>query len=707
MGKRGISAIVAAVLIILITIVAVTIIWVAIIPMIKDNLDVENEIVDLQIVTLEGYTVWDPDTRLVTVQVRQGSEEVDLGGISFIFSFNGISWAVSEDNFPGPNQKLVYHFNSSEFGKPDSVSIAPIFLDGRVGEISSTREFVRGMLVDNGEKWVTIDDTSDEEPSCNSETDEEFCLRLLKECGEINNNDNCGNSRSANCGSCDANYVCQNNLCEEIYPLTGLVSWWKFDGNANDEMNINNGIASGGIDLNYDALRGKVARFAEGVDDYVLIPNHASLNTENMSLSFWVKTTQTGSYSEWYRNPLLFNRDESGYSNDGLGVGLVNSKIEFVVGDDKLDSNADVSDGIWHHIILIKEGVNTFIYIDGVLDNSGSTTYEAYNSIIDLKIGKRLQTSYLDALLDDVRIYNRKLTDNEITKLYDYEKNIFLASSHKTDDEKLYLWESEDGINWNQRNGNPAYENPNLPHLFYGGYGGNSYQNVVRDPSIMYYNGRYYIIYTTNNKETGLYRGNTTGIAYSDDLINWEYLTDVPMGGVSNAWAPEWFIDDDNSVHVFVTLDTRTYEFHPITNPPISNEDFLSWSSPERIIGLGNDYELDAFVLKIDATYYLWYKGPSTPYHNIEYATSTSLITDYVIQESGPWTPWNDGIGNIEGASLVKLNATTWRIYFDDYLDGGIYYSESSDGFATWTPKQLTIPEGFIPAHPTIIRKHK
>jgi hypothetical protein len=288
-----------------------------------------------------------------------------------------------------------------------------------------------------------------------------------------------------------------------------------------------------------------------------------------------------------------------------------------------------------------------------------------------------------------------------------YLKYAFLMTSHKSDDEKLYVWQSTDGLSWELRGDNPVYENPNLPHTVFPPHYNNK-QNVVRDPSIMKYNGKYYIIYTTNNLPCH-YCGNQIGLASSDDLINWNHITDIDMTGAGSftyTWAPEWYVDDDGSVHVFVSLNHTTYETHP------TNQEFTEWTVPVLVGGdwTTSRYMIDAFIVKVDSTYYLWYKGPQDPiYHNIEYATSLSLTEGYIIQETGNWAGFTNppqGGNGIEGESLIQLDDGTWRIYFDDYVDRGIYYSESSDDFNSWTPKQLITSESFIPAHPMVLREN-
>lgn len=50
---------------------------------------------------------------------------------------------------------------------------------------------------------------------CEPETDAEFCSRLGDECGDLSAADNCGDSRTVNCGDCDSGYECLSGTCEE------------------------------------------------------------------------------------------------------------------------------------------------------------------------------------------------------------------------------------------------------------------------------------------------------------------------------------------------------------------------------------------------------------------------------------------------------------------------------------------------------------
>ncbi len=59
------------------------------------------------------------------------------------------------------------------------------------------------------------DDICNEAEQCVPETDTEFCSRLGDECGDLSAADNCGDSRTVDCGSCGSGYTCESGSCEE------------------------------------------------------------------------------------------------------------------------------------------------------------------------------------------------------------------------------------------------------------------------------------------------------------------------------------------------------------------------------------------------------------------------------------------------------------------------------------------------------------
>lgn len=78
--------------------------------------------------------------------------------------------------------------------------------------------------------------------------------------------------------------------------------------------------------------------------------------------------------------------------------------------------------GGWHHLAFILDGANNWeYYLDGTLVGSGAFSVPINTVVNDIEIGSRHDsaTGFFDGKLDDVRIYNRVLSDTEINALFD------------------------------------------------------------------------------------------------------------------------------------------------------------------------------------------------------------------------------------------------------------------------------------------------
>jgi flagellin-like protein len=135
-SKKGISAVVATVLIILITVAAVTIIWAAIIPMINDQLERGTVCLDAMTqlsVLNKGYTCYDAGANEVQVQVGHGAKDIGLAGIQVLVSSGGSTTSTEViAGLPGINSETVLTVSSDDVA--DSVKIAPMITVGNAVE---------------------------------------------------------------------------------------------------------------------------------------------------------------------------------------------------------------------------------------------------------------------------------------------------------------------------------------------------------------------------------------------------------------------------------------------------------------------------------------------------------------------------------------------------------------------------------------------
>ncbi|MGY0064889.1 family 43 glycosylhydrolase [Streptomyces sp. LZ34] len=260
-----------------------------------------------------------------------------------------------------------------------------------------------------------------------------------------------------------------------------------------------------------------------------------------------------------------------------------------------------------------------------------------------------------------------------------YTMTAFTNSSESN----MYVYDSPDALAYTLLKG-PAYTPP---------------AQLIRDPSIIKHtDGFYYIVYTTN------WTGNTIGFARSRDRVSWTFVRDhtLPVAGLERTWAPEFFVDTNGSVNVIVSLDTtstsgQTFRPHLLT---ATNAALSSWTTPKPLTGLDTANYIDTFVVRYAGQYHAFTKQETTKY--IEHATATSLGGPYTFRGTGDWAGWGSWR---EGPALVHLDNGAWRIYFDGYADHKYYYSDSLDGFRTWTPiRELPGLSGFA-RHFTVLKE--
>jgi Concanavalin A-like lectin/glucanases superfamily/Glycosyl hydrolases family 2, sugar binding domain/Glycosyl hydrolases family 2/Glycosyl hydrolases family 2, TIM barrel domain len=182
-------------------------------------------------------------------------------------------------------------------------------------------------------------------------------------------------------------------------------------GNGNNGMVVGaawseNGKINGCLDFN-------------GTDSYVQIAN---LVSNDFSITFWVKTTQTGNSGQWWQgNGLMDGYVASGA--DDFGTSLCGGKLAFGVGnpDTTIYSTTPISDGTWHQCVVTRQQYDGAmdLYVDGNLEAVGAGGTNSLTAPVHLRFGS-LQTgaNFFSGSLDDVKIFDRVLGSNEITALY-------------------------------------------------------------------------------------------------------------------------------------------------------------------------------------------------------------------------------------------------------------------------------------------------
>jgi hypothetical protein len=209
---------------------------------------------------------------------------------------------------------------------------------------------------------------------------------------------------------------------------SGLIACYPFNGNANDESgNGNNGTVYGST-LTTDRFGNPNSSYhLNGVDNYIILPNTIKL-FNSFCLCFWVQTQRLNTYT-WPSGDFILDRDIC-FVNQDWSVGFGNGgKIQYNTGTNSADftltSTTNINDNIWKFVVIIMDATfqRKSIFINAVLDNFSAFNNAFFNNNnLPISVGASVcypeTHTYFNGNIDDIRIYNRALNDNEIQMLY-------------------------------------------------------------------------------------------------------------------------------------------------------------------------------------------------------------------------------------------------------------------------------------------------
>jgi hypothetical protein len=204
-----------------------------------------------------------------------------------------------------------------------------------------------------------------------------------------------------------------------------MVSWWPGDGNANDIIGGDNGTLVGGVTFAPGEV-GQAFSF-DGATGYVSVPDSPSLRlgTSDFTIDFWLNTTQIPPNYGW----LLWKTSCPGpclgwaisQRNDNNTVDI--QVCDNVFGCQEWRTQTAVNDGHWHLVALTRAGMTLNAYLDG----QDNTVVETNPGIADptqslpLLVGTgitALGTSFYNGQLDEIEIFNRAISAQEILAIY-------------------------------------------------------------------------------------------------------------------------------------------------------------------------------------------------------------------------------------------------------------------------------------------------
>jgi hypothetical protein len=234
-------------------------------------------------------------------------------------------------------------------------------------------------------------------------------------------------------GAYDRNAVSTNNL------TNGLVAYYPFQGNFLDYSGRGNDCINYGASFGTDRFGNPSNALSVTLNSYAVSKNNLGVSGNSpRTMSLWFNTSTSLLLNQGYIlgwgvngvNNMTFVYTPYFNPNATLEVG---GQTQLAGQQNALDGNVSVSTipynltGNWHNVIFTYSGstLTSCFYLDGKLQTNNFQTYGSWGQVntIDtpLNINGFLYGRGINGYISNVRIYNRALTTNEVSALYQYE----------------------------------------------------------------------------------------------------------------------------------------------------------------------------------------------------------------------------------------------------------------------------------------------
>ncbi|MFZ9660461.1 MAG: LamG-like jellyroll fold domain-containing protein [Chitinophagaceae bacterium] len=224
--------------------------------------------------------------------------------------------------------------------------------------------------------------------------------------------------------------------------LNGLIGYYPFNGNANDESgnNLNGSVTGATLSTDRKGAASSAYSFANG--QYISIPGTENKNLYPLTISLWynssvVPTNSFGTLFNKYENASwngfeINVADYRNVSNNGQtlnnGFGTAShylkngqSRIIGYYGEPEF-LQQNIQFGTWYYYTFVVDEVGAKIYVDGVLKDSHNWTGTAgpctTSSLWKIGGTRTGSMTWFNGKIDDVRVYDRALTPAEIEYLF-------------------------------------------------------------------------------------------------------------------------------------------------------------------------------------------------------------------------------------------------------------------------------------------------
>jgi len=232
-----------------------------------------------------------------------------------------------------------------------------------------------------------------------------------------------------------SDYLKEEKPMNESDLTNGLVAWYPLDGNASDMSgNSRHGTIYGSNPT--EDRHGKMngAYNFDGKDDYIKINHDKAFNHLPLSISAWFKSNETthGSIISKYWNA-SWNGWTVNVNSSSITPFYLRSFGKQIIGNhhptygENKEFGSTYESNLWNHVVLVYSNEGGELYLKGKLkdtkDWKGEAGSPSTSQPVNIGLYRRNNKGgdFFKGSIDDVRIYDRALSEEEVLALYELE----------------------------------------------------------------------------------------------------------------------------------------------------------------------------------------------------------------------------------------------------------------------------------------------
>jgi hypothetical protein len=197
----------------------------------------------------------------------------------------------------------------------------------------------------------------------------------------------------------------------------GLVAYYPFNGNANDESGYGNDLTNYGATLCADRFGVPNQAYYFNGQSYLGSAVSPLSQVSNWTVTAWIHPTLFPQNSEAVCVGYDFQLSGDELAGDGYSIGVAGNQLSTVYPPALFDfsSFSPLSTNEWYQVVTTFEVNTSFMYLDGDQATNHSPFPLEPSSF---EIGSGGPSHYFIGAVDDVRVYNRVLSASEVAQLY-------------------------------------------------------------------------------------------------------------------------------------------------------------------------------------------------------------------------------------------------------------------------------------------------